>query len=97
MTFEYDGLIVEKREIDLLKISTIDLNKNKAMQKKVAALFKNLQENGILQPVIVYKTPEGDYQAIKGWARVASYKELFVQTNEKQYLNITAYVVSLAE
>ncbi len=91
----------EKKEPEIINIPIDKVKQNSFCQKKefseesIRDLVKSIEEYGLLQPILVRRTDDGEfYEIIAGERRLIAYKEAKKETIPSIVVDIDDYTMS---
>lgn len=91
---ESRAMIKQNKFINVYYKELIDNSYNSVFpQEQIEELALNIQENGLLNPIIVLKQNDGMYRIISGHRRVAAIKHLVEVEKLEQYEDVLSRVL----
>ena len=90
--------LIKHIKLDKLIVSPLEWNFYKPLSiEKQAELVESIQENGLINPIIVWEKEENMYMILAGHNRVNAFKNLFERTNDDKFSKIPTFVKSKDE
>lgn len=85
--------MIKHINLDNLIISPMEWNFYKPLStEKLTELVESIQENGLINPIIVWEKGDNIYMILAGHNRVNAYKILFERTGDEKYSKIPAFI-----
>ena len=89
------GLIVDRISFDDIKSSKLVRDRTTADDPELVELAESIRSVGLSNPILVEVDPNGGYQLVQGYRRIAAFKQLLNETGDHEaYGTIPARVVN---